>query len=456
MYMPVRNTAVEGRRVMERCKESIARSTLVRHISLIGLLLATGCAVDTQYTVNTTGDFPDADPGDRVCAGSLNLCSLRAAIEETNTHPPGERVRIVLPAGTYEVDGALVLTHDNVTIRGDDRDTTTIRQVGSGARVLTISDPGDIVVERVTLTGGSLPSGSSGGAVEIDGTGFYRVSLSQCRISENQAGFLGGGVYAEGEAGILNILNCIVENNDSTGDGCTFGGGVSGGGGVMTNGPTLLLLESEVRDNCGSNGGGVRVDGGLNHLILRSTIAANGSATRAGGLYIQGGAEGSIVVSTIAENSGPEAGGVLVSAGSIEIRSATIVGNNSGGTSFGPVGAGGILATDGAQVSLQNTVIASNIGGPLDCSGQFFSGGGNFVGEHEEACDIAAQATDVLDGGFPGLGALSQGGGPTRTMLPNANSPLVNAGVAGCGPVDQREQTAPMGAACDIGAVERQ
>ena len=247
-----------------------------------------------------------------------------------------------------------------------------------------------------------------------------------------------------------------MENNDSTGAGCTTGGGVSGGGGVMTNGPTLNLFESEVRDNCGSNGGGVRISGGLNHSILRSTIAGNGSATRAGGLYITGGAVGRIEDSTIAENSGPEAGGVLVSGGTIEIRSATIVGNSSVGTSDGPTGAGGIGATDGAQVSLQNTVVASNNGVPFDCSGQFFSGGGNFLGEHEEACDIAAQATDVLDGGNPELGALSPGSGPTRTMLPDANGPLVNAGVPGCDPVDQREQTAPAGAACDIGAVERQ
>jgi CSLREA domain-containing protein len=443
---------------MKPCNaKRIARSTsLVRRLWLIALFLPAACAVDSQYVVNTTSDLSDADPGDRVCASRSNLCSLRAAIEETNMHPSGEHVRIVLPADTYEVDGALVLTHDNVTIRGDDRDTTTIRQIGSDARVLTISDPGDIVVERVTLTGGSLSTGSSGGAVRIDGTGFYRVWLSQCRISENRAGFLGGGVYAEGEGGILNVLDCIVENNDSTDAGCTTGAGVSGGGGVMTNGPTLNLFESEVRDNCGSNGGGVRVEGGLNHSILRSTIAGNGSATRAGGLYITGGAVGRIEDSTIAENSGPEAGGVLVSGGTMEIRSATIVGNSSVGTSFGPTGAGGIGAADGAQVSLQNTVVASNNGVPFDCSGQFFSGGGNFLGNSDPACDIAAQATDVLDGGNPELGALSPGSGPTRTMLPAANGPLVNAGVPGCDPVDQREQTAPAGAACDIGAVERQ
>ena len=80
----------------------------------------------------------------------------------------------------------------------------------------------------------------------------------------------------------------------------------------MTNGPRLTLFRSEVRDNCGSNGGGVRIHGGTDHLILLSTVAGNGAATRAGGLYIQNGG-GRIEDSTIAENSGPEAGGILIS-----------------------------------------------------------------------------------------------------------------------------------------------
>jgi CSLREA domain-containing protein len=441
---------------MKRCKaKRSARSIgFARHLWLAALLLVAACAVPVEYMVNTTSDLPDANPGDRVCAGRSNLCSLRAAVEETNTHSSGDRVRIVLPGGIYELNGALALTHDNVSVSGDNPDTTAIHQIQSGERVLTISAPGDIWIGGVTLSGGS--SGESGGAVRIDGNGTYSVTLSECRISENVAGFWGGGVYAQGADGALNILDCVVANNDSTGAGCTSGGGQSGGGGIMANGPRLTLFRSEVRDNCGSNGGGVRVNGGLDHLILQSTIAGNGAATRAGGLYIVNGG-GRIEDSTIAENSGPEAGGILISGGqTIEITSATIVGNTSLGTSAGPTGAGGILSTDGAQVLLRNTVIASNNGAPLDCSGEFFSSGGNFIGTLQDMCKFAASASDVLDGGSPGLGALFQGSARTRTMSPNADSPLVNAGVPGCDPVDQRGQPAPVGAACDVGAVERQ
>ena len=47
----------------------------------------------------------------------------------------------------------------------------------------------------------------------------------------------------------LNILNCVVQDNDSTGAGCTSGGGQSGDGGIMVNGPALTPFRSEVRDN---------------------------------------------------------------------------------------------------------------------------------------------------------------------------------------------------------------
>jgi len=426
---------------------------MVRQLWFTALLLVPACAAPTEYVVETTSDFPDANPGDHACAARDNLCTLRAAIEETNTHPAGDAVRIVVPAGTYDLKGELFLTHDAVTVRGDGRDTTIIRQTQSGERVFTITTSGNVWIGQVTLRDGSADD--SGGAIRFDGAGSRVLTLSDCRITSNYAGFLGGGVYAQGTNGNLNVFNCIVQDNDATGAGCTFGGGQSGGGGIMVNGPTLTLFRSEVRDNCGSNGGGVRIDGGVDHLILQSTIAGNGAATRAGGLMMVD-AGGRVEDTTIAENTGPEAGGVFIFGGtSVEIRSVTIAGNSGLGTADGPTGAGGILATNGAPVLLRNTIIAGNTGVPLECSGELFSIGGNFIGTLESACAFAASGDDVLNGGSPGLGALTPGTGPTRYMLPSGNSPLVNAGVPGCGATDQRGQPAPVGA-CDIGAVERQ
>lgn len=423
---------------------------------LVVPVFGTACVpAQDEYVVDTTSDFPDSNPGDGVCAGQSGLCSLRAAVEETNTHAPGEGVRIVVPTGTYEITGQLTIQHDEVEVRGNNRFDTVIRQVGV-ARIFNITNPGNVLIRGVSLTGGSQASTGSGGAIFVDGSGFYRFTLSEARIHGNSAGFLGGGLYAQGAQGIVNVLSSVIEDNDSTGEGCRLGGGQSGGGGLMVNGPALFLHRTEVRNNCGSNGGGVRIQGGSNHVITLSTIAGNGSATKAAGLELVN-AQGRIVDSTIALNTGPTAAGVYVSGGEFEFESVTIANNTSLGTSDFAAGTGGILTTAGAQVSLTNTVVAGNQGAfqVHDCSGVFSSAGGNFIGDHEMSCSVAALASDILDGGNPLLGGLLLNGGLTRTMLPASNSPLVNQGVPGCGPIDQRGLTAPVGN-CDIGAVERQ
>lgn len=429
----------------------IARSRgLGRQLGRSALLLVGACT-SIEYVVNTTSDLPDAAPGDAVCAGRGDLCSLRAAIEETNAHAPGESVRIIVPAGTYDLNGELTLTHNNLFISGAHRDTTIIRQTHMDQRVLRITSPLDIRIARVTLRDGNLLAGGRGGGVRIEDSGDYSVSFFESRITSNRAGFVGGGVYAEGAEGTVWFSASLVDDNDSTGAGCTDGGGQSGGGAMFLAGPKLLLLRSVVRDNCGARGGGIRLQGGENHLIRQSSITGNGAAGRAGGLFIHSGAEGRIEDSTIAENNGPVAGGIIISGGQFEIESVTIAGNSGLGTNNGPTGAGGILSADGADVTLKNTVIADNTGFPIDCGGPFDSDGGNFIGNIDAECDIDADETDVLDGGDPGLGPLLTG-----AMRPNVGSPLIDAGVPGCGDFDQLSNPAPVGGACDIGAVERQ
>ena len=107
-------------------------------------------------------------------------------------------------------------------------------------------------------------------------------------------------------------------------------------------------------------------------------------------------------------------------------------------------------------MTMRNTVLAGNTYfGVRECLGSIASEGGNFIGASID-CDIDAAASDQLDAGDdPGLGALMPNGGRTRTMMPTPRSPLVNTGVDGCGPIDQRGLAfpAPKGSACDIGAV---
>jgi hypothetical protein len=55
----------------------------------------------------------------------------------------------------------------------------------------------------------------------------------------------------------------------------------------------------------------------------------------------------------------------------------------------------------------------------------------------------------------PQLGPLQDNGGPTLTRAPSVSSPAIDA-MFTCALVDQRGITRPQGAACDVGAVERE
>src|ERR671916_619947 len=62
-------------------------------VSVAALLLAgkPAPAIDLSglYTVNSTGDQPDASAGDNSCATSGGVCTLRAAIQEANATTTG-------------------------------------------------------------------------------------------------------------------------------------------------------------------------------------------------------------------------------------------------------------------------------------------------------------------------------------------------------------------------------
>lgn len=441
------------------------------------------CApVDKVFVVDTTDDAHDSVPGDGVCATVEGQCSLRAAFEETNATPVDTGVQIDVGPGQYALtldaglpyDG-LTLSRGNVIVRGAGRHQTIVNGLGE-RRLLRIDGEHSrlISIESLSLVNGWVNEARRGGAVFISpsrasGSTPYLVSFTDTVIRDSSADFLGGGIYAEGK-GTLNVIDSRVRDNEST-KGCStelhVAGGASGGGGIaVISGGTLHLIHSEVSDNCGSNGGGIRVSEphGGEHLILGSTISGNLSLTSGGGLYLQG--SGMLIedstfafneVTTAKAFEGRNAGAIHVQNSALRIESSTIVDNEN------PFdyenGAGGVLSYQ-SSVVIQNTVLAENTGpGWRECVGPLFSDGGNFLGESEPKCEFVSDpASDIVDGGDPKLGLLAGNGGPTRTMRPAADSPLIDAGVEGCEPIDQRAfgHWAPSGAACDIGAVERQ
>lgn len=95
------------------------------------------------FTVNSTADEPDAAPGNGVCATSAGVCTLRAAVQETNAM--GGQDTIIMPAGTYIVTSRIQV-QDSVDLLGANAATTIV----SGASAHPIFD--------ITPSAGSTPT----------------------------------------------------------------------------------------------------------------------------------------------------------------------------------------------------------------------------------------------------------------------------------------------------------
>src|SRR5687767_12541016 len=124
-------------------------SFISRVFAVVCLFIASFLVVSAQsstFTVNTTTDSVDANPGDGVCADADGRCSLRAAIMEANADP--NHTKVNLPAGNYittltsgltdESFGDLDITK-NIEITGAGADATFISNGIAGERVIEIT-----------------------------------------------------------------------------------------------------------------------------------------------------------------------------------------------------------------------------------------------------------------------------------------------------------------------------
>jgi hypothetical protein len=237
----------------------------------------------------------------------------------------------------------------------------------------------------------------------------------------------------------------------------------SSGAGIHASAPLLLRDDAIVDNSTGSSGGGIRADHAL--TMDRVLVAGNTAPSGAGGgiELLPGSGTATISNSTIVNNSARDGGGGLdgtVTAGdAVTLLSNTFANNTvTGATATGSdlrVGA----ASKGPDVNLGfgGTVFAGDPAkANCDLTNMTLADlGGNLDGE-AGSCDVAG-ATDLF-ANDPKLGPLQDNGGPTDTMLPAADSPLLDAdkrrdGV--CAGTDQRGVPRPVGAQCDIGAVER-
>lgn len=380
-------------------------------------------APEQSFTVNSTDDDNDRNPGDGKCDASLlpgDKCTLRAAVMEANALSGTDTISI--PAGTY-----------TLTRRGYD----------------DFASVGDLDIRAsVNLIGASAVS------TVIDGNG----ANTDDRVFDLRAG-------------TIHLEHITIRGGHTQGTpipGCCYEYG-KGGGIAVRAGVTATLSDVKILDNIGLEApGALSNDGSLSlddvtfnrncadeaHWAIRNdgTLTMTQSTTIGGdNLFCGGGEDGMLLLgnSTLVNST---INSVLAVPGVASLRNVTVKSalNNAGLPGF-DYGTG--------TIGSFNSILQG-------CSGTLNSLGYNLI--QSNSCTIQGNLAGNLLNIDPKLGALQSNGGLTSTRALLAGSPAIDAGnPAGCAGLngqnlttDQRGLPRPTDGngdaiiRCDIGAFE--
>lgn len=310
------------------------------------------------FTVNSTADATDANPGDSKCETVIGngVCTLRAAIQEANALP-GENT-INLPTGTYvltipgrQEDGALtgdLDVRDNLMLVGNDV-TTTIVDGNQLDRVFDVANT-SMKMSGITIRNGYIESFA--GCFTCGGGGIYNnqghVELANSSVGNNTVlNERGGGILNEGS---LLLTNSTIENNMLIGDTLYSGGGIENTG-------AMSIVDSIIQHNDAGYGYGGGVSG-VSVYVSGSTFSGNRAGVGGGGLALSG--ESTILASIIANNeaeflgdAAEGGGGLYLGYNSLLNVSNTTISDNKAFPS-----GGGIFAR--SPITITNSTIKDN------------------------------------------------------------------------------------------------
>jgi CSLREA domain-containing protein len=440
----------------------LALAALTAVLALLGI----AAAADAATFQVTRQDDPAPGPclpGD---------CSLREAVNAANAAPDADTI-VVKGGNTYRLslpapaEGDLDLTQD-VTIVADGPKLARIDGHGAltGDRVFQIHNA-DVRMERLDVAFGRAPdqlvngfSESHGGGIRVGTQGTLEfvdgvVQGNRTSTTPPNVVGLGGGIH---NRGTLTLRRSRIEGNEATP--ASFGGGIH-----TAEGATTTLVQTTVKNNDASFGGGINTPGTT--VIESSTISAN-DAGIGGGIYA-GGDSSDITVrnSTISGNTAVDKGGAvrMRSGPTLLLANSTVTDNTAGSDADGETSALSLqrdVNAPATTATLVNTIVAANIDlDPVnapDCqiegAAQVLSNGFNLIG-NANGCGFAPAAGDQVGSPAtpidPAVGPLARNGGPTQTHALLTGSPAIDTGGAPFLPVDQRgvPRSTP-----DIGAYE--
>jgi hypothetical protein len=295
---------------------------------------------------------------------------------------------------------------------------------------------------NVTLSNDSaIGGGGDGGGVFVDA--FSTATLTNCTLSNDKAGNGGGGLCTDA-SGPVTFNNCTLSNDSA----------LQGGGICNTHG-TVVLTACTLNND--SNSG----------LLNEGTATAigctfsNDSALAGGGMENVGTATlTNCTFSNDSATSSIDGGGGIFNEGgaTLTLTNCTLANN------FALAGSGGgIWNAGGGTLNLTNTIVAENtaaVSGP-DVFGDISTAGHNLIGDGSGSAiitnlggNLVGTSAALID---PRLGPLQNNGGPTETLALLADSPAIgHADNAKAPAADQRgiPRVDEVGETTDIGAFE--
>jgi predicted outer membrane repeat protein len=434
---------------------------LITFISLLLTLSLAASAHAAQFIV-TRSDDPTPGP----CA--IDDCSLREAVIASNGNDQNDT--IVLEATTYSLTrqgadeneaftGDLDLAdHGNVLVfSGVSVGTTVIDATALNDRIFDVNiAEQDISFTQLTLRNGDAGA-ADGGAFRMGG-GNGTLLFSDTRLQGNHA-LRGGAVWAccNSFEGLIAERTVFFDNSAD----------VSGGAINTSSGFIATIVDSTIDMNdAGIFGGGVFGSQSDFFNLDNSTVSNNTAGSSGGGLQLESLDSASLNNSTVSGNEAVTGGGISTQfVENLRLRNVTITENEASGSGGGFYGERDVESSTIANSILSGNTSSSSAPG-ADCflnnssNIDFTSLGFNIFGDISN-CTLSGP-DDLLGIDDPGLGPLTNNGGPTPTHGNLEGSPAIDAGdPSGCldsngveFTTDQRGEPRPLNGRCDIGAFE--
>jgi hypothetical protein len=399
--------------------------------SLPGMLAVSATySGDTDYAAGTSQSLTEDVVTAVLYASPTN--ELGGLCIETDPCSLGAALEVASPGNTIELFGG--------TYASGNEDTTsvTIEPVPGTTPVVLVGDP-----DRAVYIG----AGVSTTLDDVTVSGAYGKGSPNADPKPDLRGLVTGPpppVEGDGLGGIENFGKLVLVDSTVTSDQGTDGGGIYNGSEA-----DLTLLDSTVSGNTATDGGGVYNEGIL--LVKDSTIADNTAADNGGGIYN--------------EAFAPDPATATIEGSTLSANKASGEGTDKGNA---------IWTSSAAATTTFATSIVATAGGPPvggECGGSAAADAGYNVSDDNtcgfKAANRSVSGSSAID---DYLGALGSVGGPTQTipLLPTskpvtkASDPALASvpdnqtlpdGTFSCAGTDQRGVTRQ--SPCDMGAFEQ-